>query len=80
MSLVSAGVIGEIEERVNVFEVTVHITMKYALVDGRIDTTVLKGTVIAVEFDSVGVLVTIDLIDIDSHSSFIPPSSVFSCV
>ena len=62
-----------------VFEVTVHITMKYALVDGRIDTTVFKGTVIAVELDSVGVLVTIDLIDIDSHSSFIPPSSEFSC-
>ena len=47
--------------------------MKYALVDGRIDTTVFKGTVIAVEFDSVGVLVAIDLIDVDSHESVIPP-------
>ena len=62
MSLIGSGVIATVEERINIFKIAVYISVKYALIYGWIDTAVFKGSSVAVEFDSVVILVAIDLI------------------
>ena len=79
MPLEGSGMDRMIEGAVYCFEVTIYITVEYSLIYGRVDPTILQGFFVSLKFDSVGILVTVDLIDVDSHSSFIPPSSVFSC-
>ena len=52
MSLVSAGVVGEIKERINVFEVTVHITVEYEMCIR--DSSIYAGPIFITRDDGVG--------------------------
>ena len=67
MSLVGSGMLGCIEQREDIFQISVHIAMKNALVVLRKNTAVLLCKIVVTEFDAVFVLVTVQLINIDSH-------------
>ena len=67
MSLVGSGMLGCIEQREDIFQISVHIAMKNALVALRKDTAMLLCKIVVAEFHTVFVFVAVQLINIDSH-------------
>ena len=67
MPLVGSGMLGCIEQREDIFQISIHIAMKNALVALRKDTAVLLCKIVVAEFDAVFVFVAVQLVNIDSH-------------